>query len=103
VTVDQGPLQRIFGIADVQVDTAGGGGHSAGAQHGQASASPHRGLIEGMSNAAEIRDLILTRLRRSRSAGLGDEAPQPQRRSVAAWPAEQIAVLREIRDVVRTI
>ena len=103
VVVNQGPLQRIFGIADVQVDTAGGGGHTSGAQHGQASTSAHRGLIEGVSNAAEIRDLILARLRRSRSAGLGDEVPQPPHRPVAAWSAEQIAVLREIRDAAREL
>ena len=31
VSVNQGPLQRIFGIADVLVQTAGGGGECAAA------------------------------------------------------------------------
>ena len=34
VTVQQGPLQRLFGIADVRVDTAGGGGGGPHSQHG---------------------------------------------------------------------
>jgi membrane protein YdbS with pleckstrin-like domain len=103
VVVNQGPIQRFFGIADVQVDTAGGGGHSAGAQHGQGTTAAHRGLIEGVDNAKDIRDLILARLRRSRSAGLGDEAPEPARRPVGAWSAEQLAILREIRDAARSL
>src|SRR5262249_10823496 len=69
VEVNQGPVQRLFGIADVRVDTAGGGGRAAG-HEGQAASNTHRGLIEGVSNAHEIRDLVLSRLRRSRSAGL---------------------------------
>lgn len=103
VIVNQGPLQRFFGIADVQVDTAGGGGGAAGAQSGQGTTTAHRGLIEGISNAAEIRDLILARLRRSRSAGLGDEAPELVRPHAATWSAEHVATLREIRDAARTL
>jgi len=103
VVVNQGPLQRFFGIADVQVDTAGGGGHTAGAKHGQSTTNAHQGLIEGVSNAPEIRDLILARLRRSRSAGLGDEAPERLPQPVAAWSAEHMVVLREIRDAAREL
>jgi membrane protein YdbS with pleckstrin-like domain len=97
VEVNQGPLQRWFGIADVRVDTAGGGGKSAGTQNNLSSAG-HKGLIEGVSNAAHIRDLILSRLRQSKSAGLGDEAVHPH--SPPAWTAEHLAVLREMREVV---
>ena len=96
VEVRQGPVQRYFGIADVRVDTAGGGGKSAGHQ-GSAGAG-HRGLIEGISDAHRIRDLILSRLRRSASAGLGVDATQG--RAAPGWTAEHIAVLREIRDLV---
>jgi membrane protein YdbS with pleckstrin-like domain len=103
VVVNQGPLQRIFGIADVRVDTAGGGGGSASAGHGQQSTDAHKGIIEGVSNAHEIRDLILARLRRSKSAGLGDEVPEAPRRTVADWSAEHIAALREIRDAARML
>lgn len=98
VTVNQGPLQRWFGISDVLVETAGGGGKVAQQQQpGLAGVAGHRGLIEGIADAQRIRDLILARLRRSRTAGLGDEhhAPPGERR----WTREETAVLREIRDL----
>lgn len=97
VEVNQGPVQRLFGIADVRVDTAGGGGRSAGAE--AQTTQSHRGMIEGVSNAHEIRDLILARLRRSKSAGLGDEHPTSLVPSRSQWSAEHVAALREIRDL----
>ena len=93
VEVRQGPLQRYYGIADVIIETAGGGGDPAkqGLQGG------HRGVIEGIADPNRIREMLLGRLRHSRSAGLGDDlhepAPSPNR-----WSARHIEVLREIRD-----
>ena len=60
VQVSQGPLQRLLGLADVQVQSAGGGGaeeHKPGAD-----ASLHTGIFHSVANAPEIRDLILDRL-----------------------------------------
>lgn len=104
VKVRQGPLQRYFGIADVVVETAGGGGGVAGA-HGKQAATTmsHHGIIEGIANAAEIRDRILARLKHSKSAGLGDEqhavghAVKP---NAPTWSPAHLAMLREIRDEV---
>ena len=96
VEINQGPLQRWFGIADVHVDTAGGSAPQPGKQ-GAAAALGHRGLIEGIADAPRIRDLILDRLRRSQSAGLGDEAHRVHA-AEAGWTAEQVTILREIRD-----
>jgi membrane protein YdbS with pleckstrin-like domain len=96
VTVDSGPLERWFGIANVLVDTAGGGATKK-TSHGEASSSTHRGIIEGIHNAGEIRDLILKRLRQSRSAGLGDETSEGK----AGLGPQHVAVLREIRDALR--
>jgi len=68
VEVKQGPLQRLLGIADVRVQSAGGGDH-----HGKGSQdSMHLGIFHGVENPTEIRDLILARLRRFRESGLGD-------------------------------
>lgn len=71
VVTSQGPLQRLLGIADVRVQSAGGGG---GATHGQQAhgQSLHTGYFHGVDNAAEVRDLILARLRQFRESGLGD-------------------------------
>ncbi len=79
ITLHQGPLQRFLGIADLQVRTAGGGAE-AGGHHGAGHGgghSMHLGYFRGVDNAAEIRDLMLERLRRWRDTGLGDPDEVP--------------------------
>lgn len=72
MTIRQGPVQRLFGIADLVVTTAGGGG-SPGPQAGQAHAEPvHTGTLRGVSNADEIRDWIQEKSRALKDSGLGD-------------------------------
>ena len=71
VAVSQGPLQRLLGIADVRVQSAGGGVSVAQQQHGNFQ-SLHTGIFHGVENASEIRDLILARLKHFRETGLGD-------------------------------
>jgi membrane protein YdbS with pleckstrin-like domain len=71
VEVQQGPLQRLLGLADVHVQSAGGAGDQKQA-HGQGGDSLHTGIFHSVDNAHEIRDLILDRLRQFRQAGLGD-------------------------------
>lgn len=104
VKIHQGPVQRIYGIADVHVETAGGGGSQKG--EGELGVPSHTGLIEGVDDAARIRDLIMARVRRSRAAGLGDEAREPREASrsmVPGWTAEHVVALREIRDGLREL
>ena len=92
--MNSGPLERYFGISNVTVDTAGGGQpHKEKSSH--QAANYHQGLIEGIDNANEIRTQILTRVRRSRVAGLGDEAG-----STAGWSHAHVTLLREIRDLM---
>ncbi len=70
VQVLQGPLQRMFGIQDLRVDTAGGGGGMKG--EGQGSTG-HNVTLAGLENAHEVRDLILSYVQTaSRGSGLGD-------------------------------
>ncbi len=104
VAVRQGPLQRHFGIADLHVQTAGGGG-GAGAHGAQAGAGAHHGLIEGVADAPALRDAIMRHVTASRSAGLGDErdAAPLARPSSATLTPEHRAVLREIREAARVI
>jgi membrane protein YdbS with pleckstrin-like domain len=92
VSVEQGPLERLFGISNVVVRTAGGGG---GAEQGQAGVG-HRAVLRGIINASEVRELIRRRLEAAKSdAGLGD------REDAAAAEGgdlfQELAVLREIR------
>ena len=70
VQVTQGPLQRVFGIEDLRVDTAGGGGGAKAEAHG---ATGHNVTLAGLENAREVRDLILSYVKvAGRGSGLGD-------------------------------
>jgi len=75
LSLKQGPVQRFFGIADLQVRTAGGGGAEGSEEskkgHSEAD-NMHLGYFRGVDNAELIRDLILARMRGLRDSGLGD-------------------------------
>ncbi len=74
VRIEQGPLQRLLGIADVQVRTAGGGGGGGGPkdQENPGGKDLHIGYFRGVADAGAIRDAVLERLRRHADSGLGD-------------------------------
>jgi len=97
ISVHQGPLQRLLGIYDLEVSTAGGGApvHPA---HGGLTNAGHRGFFHGIDNAPEIRDMMLDRLRRLRDTGLGDpdehEAAEPP--AVREIEAPVLAAAREL-------
>lgn len=82
VEVSQGPLQRLLGLADVKVQSAGGSDNP----HGKPQDDLHTGHFHGVDNAHEIRDLIQDRLRRFRESGLGD--PEEIRHAAQAAAAQ---------------
>jgi uncharacterized membrane protein YdbT with pleckstrin-like domain len=71
IRIHQGPLQRLLGIADVELRTAGGSeaGQGSSAHHGR---NLHLARFRGVDNAEQIRDLVRERMRKVRDAGLGD-------------------------------
>lgn len=95
VEVRQGPLQRWFGIADLIVETAAAG--APGPKNKQPTGS--RAVVQGIADAPRVRDLILSRVRQSRSAGLGDER-EIERAGPSGWTKAHLRVLREIREAV---
>ncbi len=74
IRIRQGPVQRLLGLADVELRTAGGSDVSAAqGGHGAAlSRNLHLARFRGVDNAAAIRDLVLERMKRARDTGLGD-------------------------------
>ncbi len=91
VVVRQNPLQRLLGIADLEVQSAGGG--AAATPENGFSDPLHSGVFHGVDNAIEIRDLILDRLRTFREVGLGDPDD-----AVSSVPGESA-----IRDTAREV
>jgi hypothetical protein len=86
VSVEQGPVQRLFGVADVHVQTAGGGGEPRPGQP-----SMHVGILRGVADAHALRESVLDRVRATADAGLGD--PDDAHRPHAGDPAASAAAL----------
>ena len=76
VSVMQGPIQRPLGIADLQVETAGGGG--ARANEKQLGPNLHTAWFRGIDNAEEVKQLIQERLRALKDSGLGHLEEMPR-------------------------
>lgn len=96
VKVQQGPLQRLFGISDLIVETAGSGGND---EKGQAALN--QGRVEGVADAWALRDRILAKLQKTRSSGLGDDVNDSEHSDSAAatgWSKEHLQALRAIRN-----
>jgi membrane protein YdbS with pleckstrin-like domain len=98
IRVNANPLQRLFGLASVQVRSAGGasvhgvpGGHSA--------------IFANVDNAEMIRDLIAERLRQYRDAGLGDTPSQTSGGAPSHCAAVPLALdaAREVLTEVRAL
>ena len=70
ISISQGPIQRLLGIADLRVDTAGGGSQKK-EQTGEENL--HGVRFRGVNNAEQVRDLINARLRQLKDSGLGDQ------------------------------
>jgi membrane protein YdbS with pleckstrin-like domain len=106
LSIQQGPLQRLFGISDLRVRTAGGGEPTGKGRELEESANMHLGYFRGVSNAAEIRDLIARRMRLQRDAGLGDPEEAVTPTSFALPPAGAdllLAAARDLRDETRRV
>lgn len=109
VAVTQGPVQRWLKLADVRVQSAGGGPDDNSSRGRRENL--HTGIFHGVDNAPEIRDLILDRLRLFRATGLGDP---DETRSAAPFLADPSsgsdptraaaeALLAEIQFLRRTL
>jgi len=90
--IHQGPLQRLFGIRDLRVDTAGGGGMM---KDGKTMGKGHNVTVAGVENARELRDRVLVHMR---TAGTGSGLGDPDDETAGAGLADP-AVLAALRAV----
>ncbi len=70
IAVRQNPLQRLLGISDVEVRSAGGGSGDSGDKKG--ADKLHIASFRGVDDPELIRRAVLERVRLHRDAGLGD-------------------------------
>ena len=103
LVIRQGPLQRLLGIEDLEVSTAGGGGAAGGEDHGghEAMMDMHLARFRGVVNAQEIRGAILEHLRPMKGAGLGDPDDRGGERGVAEPAGRDSAAVDAARDLLQ--
>ncbi len=108
--IHQGPLERLLGISNLIVETAGGAGSKKDSHKGP-SAFPHmnghQGVFRGIKNPEEVRDQILSLLKQFRDSGLGDPEERGRARQQQApkmgFSPIAITRLREIRDELKLL
>ncbi|MBM3757569.1 MAG: hypothetical protein FJW38_26755 [Acidobacteria bacterium] len=86
IRVNAGPLQKLLGLSDVVVSSAGGSTHPG---------ASHAARFAGVDNGDAIRDLITDRLRQYRDTGLGD--PDAHKPAPLAVEDAARALLAEVR------
>lgn len=97
ISISQGPIQRLLGIADLRVDTAGGGAPKS-KKEGQENL--HGAKFRGVNNGEEIRELINTRLRELKDSGLGD---LEEIKLAPAVPKSTPALVGPLRDILTEV
>ena len=93
IRLNANPIERLLGLANVEVRSAGGGDSTA---QGEPS-SGHVGKFAGVDNAEAIRDFLVERLRVYRDSGLGEktvEAREPLSLSAAREVLQEMRALR---------
>lgn len=102
ISVRQGPVQRLLGLADIEVRSAGGGGSSSGSE---GATDLHRGYLRGVQDAERIRDTMRARVQRDREEGgpaavLADPGGEPPAGSSPLdAAAELLTEVRALRHV----
>lgn len=100
ISIEQGPIERIFGISRLVVETAGGG--SIVTQQQVQTANFHQAVMDGLENAEEIRDLIRNYLKHIRTnSGIGD--PNAAAKRKRDFSDQEITTLREILQEIQTM
>lgn len=92
IRVRSNPIELLLRLANVEVQSAGGGG----AQAQGTPSSGHAARFEGVDDAEAIRDLIVERLRLYRDSGLGEK-------TVEAREAPALSAAREVLQETKAL
>lgn len=106
LSISQNPLQRLLGIEDLRVESAGGGGVGVSLPEAGANvenAGTHVAFFRGVNNAEEIRDLLTERLKRVKSSGLGGEEDAEENTEAIAFAAASPAENNELAAALGSI
>lgn len=96
VSVRRGPIEQLFGIATVVVETAG-----ASARDEESSIMVgNQTVMVGLDNSDELRSLLMEHVQRSTSAGLGDDSDRLQ---AGGWTPTDLELLEAIREEVKLL
>ena len=98
ISLQQSPIERIFGIKNLRIETAGGAPANRG--NAQVGGNAHNGVLAGIDNAEIVRDRILALLKAYRDAGLGDHDDATTLAPHAAAPATVSAEAAATRGAV---
>ena len=97
--VRQGPIERLLGIANLEVQTAGGG-QVAASDGGTEEPKTHVGRFLGIENVEALRDRLRVSLARSAETGLGESV----RESPATDETENLdGAVREVLAAARSL
>ena len=96
IRVTANPIERWLGLANVEVQSAGGGGSQA---QGTPS-SGHVAKFAGLNNAELIRDLLVERLRVYRDSGLGEKTEEARESLTLAAAHEVLEESRALRNSI---
>ena len=101
ISIHQGPIQRLLGIKDLKVRSAGGGT----AMNGEdlETNSLHEAFFRGISNAEEIRNAIMNQIRKLKDTGLGDPDDKYDAESNMTVTNELVKAVFDMLNEVRKI
>ena len=92
ISLQQGPVERLFSLSNIKVETAGGGGGDS-----RGDSLGHSGQIQGVEDAELLRDLMMDQVRLHRSGGLGEGEDRTTPSREPQW-ADMSDLLVQIRD-----
>lgn len=96
VSVRRGPIEQLFRIATLVVETAGASAHDEESSFMVGNQT----IMVGLEDADELRDLLMQHVRSSTSAGLGDDA---DRSSNHGWEVADLQLLSAIRGELKLL